>query len=191
MTVLKRPDAVPYIATWSDEQCAGQVVVEDRRSGGIAYLDERPGDRDEWGVLWRRVESRPGGGRPEFAQVHARRQRYVMRHLRCQVCGRPADVNEQGVLWLLKDDRGAWPRRPERMAATHPPVCLPCARVAAELCPHLSGRHIAVRVRRPEVVGVYGALYAPGGGRGRPQPVGERSSRTPIRRCGGWSRRSW
>ena len=106
-----------------------------------------------------------GHGRPEFGRVHPGRQRRAMLRLLCQVCGGPADRTERGVLWLLKDDRGDWPGRPEGLAATHPPVCLPCARVSARLCPHLRGGPVAVRVRDLRVRGVYGALYQGTGSR--------------------------
>ena len=82
-----------------------------------------------------------------------------MRRLLCQVCGSSADRTEQGVLWLLGDDRGDWADWPEEMAATHPPVCLPCAHAAVRLCPYLRRKFVAVRVRRPEVSGVHGRLY--------------------------------
>ncbi|MFJ6214576.1 hypothetical protein ACIQGZ_14760 [Streptomyces sp. NPDC092296] len=150
---------VPFIAAWSGERPERRPVLEDPYTGGIAYQREVFGDRDDHGVLWSRNDSRPGLGQPVYARVHPHRQRYVMRGLRCQICAGPADRNRLGVLWLLHDDRGDWPGWPEEMAATHPPVCLPCARLAARLCPHLVGHHIAVRVRRPEVCGVHGQYY--------------------------------
>ncbi|AXI78989.1 hypothetical protein [Peterkaempfera bronchialis] len=169
MTASKRPGTVPYIASWSGEKRCTGAVVEDRRSPGrIAYRDERPDDRDEYGVLWARADSRPTRGRPQYGLVHPRRQRHAMRNLRCQVCDGPADTDERGTLWLLGDDRGDWPGWPEEMAATTPPLCLPCARLSVRLCPHLRGRHIAVRVRNPEIAGVYGALYLPRPDRARP-----------------------
>ncbi|WP_229759270.1 hypothetical protein [Peterkaempfera bronchialis] len=176
--------AVPYIASWSGEKRCTGAVVEDRRSPGrIAYRDERPDDRDEYGVLWARADSRPTRGRPQYGLVHPRRQRHAMRNLRCQVCDGPADTDERGTLWLLGDDRGDWPGWPEEMAATTPPLCLPCARLSVRLCPHLRGRHIAVRVRNPEIAGVYGALYLPRPDRARPTAAPTRPSPTPTPPC--------
>ncbi|MFJ6213885.1 hypothetical protein ACIQGZ_11225 [Streptomyces sp. NPDC092296] len=160
---------VPYIATWSSEKRYTRELVADPATGRIAYRDERPGDRDAHGVLWTRVDSRPTRGRPQLGLVHPRRQRHAMRNLRCQVCDGPADVNELGSLWLLRDERGKWPGWPERMAATDPPLCLPCARVSVRLCPHLRGRYVAVRVKHPEVAGVYGGLYLAHPGQTRPR----------------------
>jgi hypothetical protein len=85
-----------------------------------------------------------------------------MRRLLCQVCGGPADRNDDGVLWVLKDDRDDWQGWPEGMAATHPPVCVGCARLSARACPHLRGGFVAVRVRDAGQCGAYGCLYLPG-----------------------------
>ncbi|MFJ6212788.1 hypothetical protein ACIQGZ_05575 [Streptomyces sp. NPDC092296] len=163
---------VPYIATWSSEKRHHESLVVHPVTGRLAYRDERPGDRDEHGVLWVRADCRPKRGRPQFGLVHPRRQRHAMRDLRCQVCDGPADVDGLGSLWLLRDERGVradWPAWPEGMAATDPPLCLPCARVSVRLCPHLRGRYVAVRVRDAQVAGVYGGLYFPKSGGGRPR----------------------
>jgi hypothetical protein len=152
---------VPYITTWSGEQPLPTQVIQGRVSG-IAFADETFGDRDEHGVLWRRVPSRPGNGRPHFGQVHPLRQRRTMRRLLCQVCAGPADQSERGTLWLVPDHRGDWPQWPEHMAATEPPVCLPCARTSIRACPALRESHVAIRVGRSEISGVYGAFYRPG-----------------------------
>jgi hypothetical protein len=82
-----------------------------------------------------------------------------MSHLLCQVCAGPADRTEDGVLWLLPDHRDDWASWPKGMAAVEPPVCLPCVRTAARLCPALRKGAAAVRVRRYPVVGVRGALW--------------------------------
>jgi hypothetical protein len=137
-------------------------------SRGIAYPDEDFHDRDAEGALWRRVPSRQGQGRPEFARVHTLRQRRVMRNLRCQICAGPADRTEQGVLWLLHDDREDSPDWPENVTAAHPPLCLPCAVRSVQSCPHLRDQYVPVRVRNPEMHGVYGVLYR--AGRVTPEP---------------------
>ncbi|MFE1959889.1 hypothetical protein [Streptomyces sp. NPDC059479] len=156
----RRPETVPYITAWSAERAPAPIVTG-RPRVGVAYEDEDLFDRDGEGVLWTRALSRPGQGRPVFGDVHPLRQRRAMRRLLCQVCGGPADRNEQGVLWLLGDHREDWPGWPENMAATHPPVCLPCAGQSVQACPHLGRGFAAVRVRSPRVSGVYGARYHP------------------------------
>lgn len=157
-----RYGVVPYIASWSGERRRAATV---RRAGahrGIIYADEGPYDRDEHGVLWIRSLLRPGVGSPRFGAVHPARQRRAMRKLLCQVCAEPANRTEEGVLWLLSDAREDWPDWPENMAATHPPVCLPCAEKSRRLCPSLRPGNVAVRVRSPQVEGVFGIRYAPG-----------------------------
>jgi hypothetical protein len=149
---------VPYITTWSTEQPIATTLIE-RPWSGIGYADEILGDRDENGVLWQRMTSAPGQGRPLFGKVHPLRQRRAMRRLLCGVCGGPPDRTDAGVLWLLRDYRDDWPGWPERMAAVEPPVCLPCARVSVRACPALRRGHVAVRVGRSTVEGVYGIRY--------------------------------
>jgi hypothetical protein len=154
---------VPYITTWSAEQLIPATVVEHPWSG-IAYADETLGDRDNNGVLWRRVPSRPGRGRPQFGKVHPLRQRRAMRRLLCGVCGGPPDRTDAGILWLIRDYRDDWPGWPEGMAATEPPVCLPCAEISIRACPALRKGHVPVRVGQSAVVGVYGIRYQAGQG---------------------------
>jgi hypothetical protein len=156
---------VPYITAWSEERTRQVLVVG--RGSGIGYADETLIDRDDRDVLWTRTPSRPGHGRPEFRTVHPLRQRRAMRRLLCQVCARPADRDEQGVLWLLRDDREDWQGWPEGIANTYPPVCLSCARMSIRLCPALRQSRIAVRARRFPLAGVYGLRYRPA----RPVPV--------------------
>lgn len=152
---------VPYISSWSNEHPFPMTVVG-HPHGGIAYADETINDRDRNGVLWTRIASCPGEGRPRFGQAHSVRQRRAMRNLLCQVCARPADRNDDGVLWLLKDHRDDWPQWPERMACSEPPICLPCAHTASRVCPALRKGHVAVRVGHSRIAGVYGILYQPG-----------------------------
>lgn len=168
----RRPGIVPYIASWTAERRPLDPVVASMRHGGIAYVDEVPHDRDSHGVLWRRSTLRPGKGRPRYGAVHSARQRRSMRKLLCQICAEPADRTTEGFLWLLGDDRDDWKGWPENMAATHPPVCLPCSAIAVLLCPYLARGYVAVRVRAPQVGGVYGALYCPNPS-GPPQPVSD------------------
>jgi hypothetical protein len=154
---------VPYITAWSDEKPLPNDVIV-RPGVGIAFADETSRDRDSNGVLWTRVPSRPGQGRPVFGQTHSRRQRRAMRRLLCQVCGCPADRNKDGVLWLLRDHREDWENWPEGMASTEPPVCMKCAVLAARMCPALRSGHVAIRVRRFPISAVRGVRYRPAGG---------------------------
>ena len=152
------------ITAWSAERSPHPQVIA-LPGEGLAYPNELPYDRDPDGILWTRMTLQRGHGRPEFGRVHPGRQRRAMRKLLCQVCGGPADRTKDGVLWLLNDARGDWPRWPEGLAATHPPVCRPCARASTRLCPHLRGGSVAVRVKDFRVRGVYGTLYRRTGSR--------------------------
>ncbi|MFJ2212779.1 hypothetical protein ACIQVO_18020 [Streptomyces sp. NPDC101062] len=151
---------MPYITGWSAERAPVIRVVEKAR--GIGYADEQAYDRDSDGVLWTRIPSLPGRGRPEFGRVHALRQRRAMVRTLCQVCGGPADRNEDGVLWMLGEDpadRGSWP---DDLVTTHPPLCAPCAVQSVRVCPRLREQCVALRVRSFAPMGVRGALYRPG-----------------------------
>ena len=159
-----RSDGVPFITRWTGEDDAPSPVVERRDGRGIRYADERAYDRVD-GILWARVPSQPGRGKPEFGVVHSLRQRLAMNGLLCQVCGQSADRNADGVLWLVDAERDDL--RPGDERTSHPPVCLPCARWSVHACPHLRRAWVAVRVRSFALCGVNGALYAPG----RPAPV--------------------
>lgn len=151
----------PYVAGWSAEQDLPCRVVE-LPGRGIGYADELLGDRDQHGVLWQRAALRPGAGRPEFAKVHPLRQRRAMRRLLCQVCAGPADQNDSGFLWLLRDHRDDWPHWPEGMGVVEPPVCVPCAVLSLRHCPALRRGAVAVRAGEFPIAGVRGALYRKG-----------------------------
>ncbi|HEX5405956.1 MAG TPA: hypothetical protein VFX16_27080 [Pseudonocardiaceae bacterium] len=165
-TVTNRTPIVPYIATWSEEYEPSLKLVE-RPGIGLGFADETAADRDRDGVLWNRTVMLPGQGRPRFAVIHPLRQRRVMRRLFCQVCGNPADRDEQGVLWLLPDLRDSQVGWPEGMIVAEPPVCAACAVLAGRLCPHLRRGNVMVRARRFPLSGVKGFVYRPG----RPHPV--------------------
>ncbi|MEU7476846.1 hypothetical protein AB0A63_12750 [Lentzea sp. NPDC042327] len=151
----------PYITSWSAELEVPSKVVE-RPGFGVGYANETFGDRDARGVLWQRPGVRLGVGKPEFGKVHPLRQRRAMRKLLCQVCAEPADRNDDGVLWLLRDHEDDWPGWPDGMACTEPPVCVRCVAVSLRLCPALRRGAVAVRVRQFAVAGVHGALYRRG-----------------------------
>jgi hypothetical protein len=152
----------PYIASWSEERRELATVIE-RRGRGIGYADETLYDRDRHGVLWLRSPVNQGVGEPEFARVHPLRQRRAMNRLLCNVCAKPADRSDEGVLWLLRDYRDDWPGWPEHMAINEPPVCVPCARRASRMCPAMRKGAVAVRARRYSIAGVRGRLYQPTG----------------------------
>ncbi|WP_232792188.1 hypothetical protein [Actinacidiphila yeochonensis] len=153
---------MPFIASWTSESAEQPEVVQ--RRGRLAYLNERPYDRDGDGILWRRVPSSPGKGKPQYGKVHFLRQRQAMGGLLCQVCGRPAghDSDGDGLLWLLGDAPDPQGACPSELVTGHPPVCLACARQSVRSCPHLRQRYTAVRVRRFALSGVHGVLYRPG-----------------------------
>ena len=151
---------VPYITAWTGERLEQPLVVP-MRGGGVTFDDLVFGRRDPKSVLWLPWALRPGDGRPDYSRVHGPRQRRAMRMQLCQVCSGPADLNEQGRLFLLEDNRhiDGWP---EREVTVHPPVCLRCAPIALRLCPHLRDRAVAVRARQVVADGVYGTLYTAG-----------------------------
>jgi hypothetical protein len=152
---------VPYIAQWSREyynSTSRPRLVQTAQ--GLGYADETSADRVH-GVLWKRAPSRPGIGEAEYLLMHPLRQRQAMLELLCQVCGGPADQNEQGTLWLLPDHRGDWPDWPNRMGNTQPPLCRRCARISARTCPALRGRFVAIR-GHSTIAGVSGEYYLPG-----------------------------
>ncbi|MFB7273968.1 hypothetical protein [Streptomyces sp. NPDC056244] len=158
---VRRPDIVPYIACWSSEhRPQGTLVV---RGGGIAYADEGPYERDDLGVLWKRVGISPGKGRPEFGNVHFLRQRRAMRKLLCQICGGPSDRTDDGTLWIVGEDADYPELHKPGFVTTHPPLCVPCAVTSVGACPHLRKRHVALRVKTFVVAGVHGVVYQPNG----------------------------
>lgn len=166
---------VPYITPWTGEREPDFKVVE-RRSGGIGYARESVLDRDELGVLWSRLSSAPGRGRPAWGDVHPMRQRRAMARLLCQVCTEPADRNADGVLWLWKDHRDHWRGWPEDMWMPEPPVCRSCARLAVRLCPSLRPGAVAIRSGECPVIGVSGLVFQPD----RRGPVPTRHTNVPY-----------
>lgn len=149
---------VPYIGSWTGERrCSVQLGW---RAGRLAYADEIPIDRDEWGVLWERRTGRIGHGRPLFIDVHPLRQRRVMARLLCQVCAQAAHHTEKGSLWLLPGDRAETFDSTEDLIIDHPPLCVQCARTSVRLCPAMRPHYLAVRAHS-EVYGATGLVYRP------------------------------
>ncbi|WP_037733431.1 hypothetical protein [Streptomyces megasporus] len=156
---LPRPTTIPYVAQWSGERDLTPLVVA--RGPGIAYRmgEEVPQDRYD-GVLWARRSFDQGKGTARLAYTHPQRQRRAMAKLLCQVCAKPASRTKDGVLWLVEDDRGAWPDWPEGLATAHPPLCVPCAGTSLDECHHwLREKAVVVRSRASQVSGVLGAPY--------------------------------
>ncbi|RKN45747.1 hypothetical protein [Streptomyces hoynatensis] len=155
---------VPYAAPWSGEEVqTGSGLVLRPDGNGIGYRDETPADRDRHGVLWARMTDSPGSGRPNYRTMHIQRQRACMLGLLCQVCGGPADRDAKGWLFVLRqppphEDTPGWP---EGLLCTKPPVCRPCAHLAAHHCPHLE-RPVRIRSRKPRVWGVFGGAFDAG-----------------------------
>jgi hypothetical protein len=152
----------PYVTASTAEQDLNCSLVVRPGGTGIGYTNELPGDRDQFGVLWQKVAERTTEGKPEFARVHPARQRRAMSELLCQVCAEPADRTPEGVLWLLRDHRGDWPRWPEGVASVEPPICARCVAMSLRRCPALQRGAVAVRVRDFAVAGVRGTLYQSG-----------------------------
>jgi hypothetical protein len=151
---------VPYIGSWTGEEQLPTRVVQ-RPEGGIGFADETLVDRDEWGVLWTRMSSRIGDGRPLFTTLHPLRQRRAMRRLLCQVCARPADRTDKGLLWLVPGTGNDGPRWLEGMITTQPPLCVACAKVSIGACPALRPGYVAVRAWT-RLCGVTGVRFQPG-----------------------------
>jgi hypothetical protein len=163
---------VPYAVAWSDELSAiGSALTVRSDGSGLAYRDETPQDRDRHGMLWDRMTRSPGTGQPRHGLIHTHRQRHVMEHLLCQVCGGPADRTSQGWLFLIADtdtdtDSGSGERAarrpdwPEGAVSTKPPICLPCADLALRHCPHLTDPAF-FRCRTPRPWGVRGGFHFP------------------------------
>lgn len=150
---------VPHITAWRDERLPQPPVIATQ--SGIIYAGT-PVDRGrgEDGLLWKLWDDIQGSGEPLWKDVHPGRQRRAMRELLCQVCGDPADRDERGVLWLLEDMRDEGQKWPNGYFTVHPPVCRPCAPIAAAQCPHLQKQGVvAVRVATPILDAVYGRRY--------------------------------
>jgi hypothetical protein len=161
---------VPYVTSWSEEKKLPAEIIMRTSMGfgfGIGFADEAAADRDRDGVLWTRKPDRHGEGRPEFGNVHSRRQRRAMRLLLCQVCAQPADRDEDGVLWLLPDYYAEAEGWPEGYDLAEPPICRSCVPIATRLCPALRRGHLGIRARSASVCGVRGLVYGPN----RPAPT--------------------
>ncbi|MDI5973119.1 hypothetical protein POF50_027875 [Streptomyces sp. SL13] len=159
---------VPFITAWSGEVRAQPRLVW--RGDRIGFANERPRDRDAFGVLWRRAANKPGQGKPLFGTTHAGRQRRAMGGLLCQVCGTPTrpEATDDGVLFLLSRTDYEWQPWPAPIKITHPPVCIRCVPVSLSACPHLRDDYVGIRCRAPRLYGVSGVMHMPRSG---PVPI--------------------
>jgi hypothetical protein len=157
---------VPYVAAWSHEAstdvAAPYLISRTNVFTGrvqVRYLDERPEDRDERGMLWHRVSENPGSGEPLFAQLHTTRQRRVMQAGRCQVCAGPANV------WMTSES--LWHEHLATFGAGapfqsfDPPVCLACAQRAQKFCPAMGRGHVFLAPRAWVITLVRGLMLDP------------------------------
>ncbi|MFI9627431.1 hypothetical protein [Streptomyces sp. NPDC052042] len=152
----------PYVASRTTEHPVreSELTIEFALNGPrIAYRSPRPTDRDHHGNLWVRMQESTGG-RVRYECMHVQRQRACMEGMLCQICGGPADRNEQGWLfldWRRPDSPPSWP---EKSITSMPPLCNEHARVSVRQCPFLrTADHAVLRVRKPQLYGVSGAVY--------------------------------
>lgn len=163
---------VPSITRWSQEEYDNHLTASvdaDGRMQGIVYPVELPSDRVN-GVLVLRCTGEATGV-PRWDSPHPGRQHHLMLHLRCRVCGGPADRTDEGHLWLLPRPTtpGGRPRTlgaswPEGAVVEHPPMCAPHALSSPTHCQALDGA-LLVRAREAPVWGVAGVRFPsdPGG----------------------------
>ncbi len=157
-------EKVPFITAWRGETFASPRVVW--RGQRIGYTNERPYDRDAFGVLWRRVTNKPGQGKPEYKVVHHTRQRRAMGGLLCQVRAKPTrpEVTDEGILFLLGRREYEFAPWPEPIDTTHPPRC---DAVCGDGCHRVPSPSRPLRRRPlpcPHLYGVSGIMHMPGVG---------------------------
>ncbi|MFK0015732.1 hypothetical protein [Streptomyces sp. NPDC091027] len=158
--MMSRPTVEPFVITYEDEQPGplSDLTIEFTPTPRLAYKVMRPVDRDRRGVLWARVDPGPGDGRPIFDAMNSERQRECMYYMLCQVCAEPASRTQDGYLfldWRMPQDPPTWP---EGSLTNMPPLCVGCARVAVEQCPHAE-KFVQLRVKLPRLWGASGTHY--------------------------------
>ncbi|WP_330174099.1 hypothetical protein OG875_11305 [Streptomyces sp. NBC_01498] len=157
------PRATPYVAARSAEQASklAELTVEFGPKGArLAYTRPRPGDRDSHGNLWVRMEAPGDPGGVLYDSMHPARQRACMERMLCQVCAEPADRDKDGRLfidWRREDSPPTWP---ERSLTAMPPLCAAHVQLSLRQCPFpRRTEHAVLRVRKPLLYGVSGALH--------------------------------
>jgi hypothetical protein len=157
------PGIVPYIAGWSEERLLRPELVVSHREApfpSLGYADETPHDRDSFGQLWARPLLLPKRrrGEPRFERVHPYRQRRAMLNMMCQVCSM-IPASDGPYFFLLRSTGG--PVR-EGELTTSPPVCVPCAGIAIQLCRALrGGQWVAAWAGQAPAWGVAGVVHHP------------------------------
>lgn len=117
---------IPFVAAWEHEQ---PDIQHDLLAGmGAVYT----------GRLDHRAEAKAGAlGKVLLGQMAPQRQRYVMAHGLCQVCGR--QMVHKIMLGHMQH------HGPDKLLACDEPPCCPvCALLAIEFCPY-AGREWAAR----------------------------------------------
>lgn len=95
------------------------------------YLDEKPGDRDQHGILWLR-EGQDLDAEPIYDQVNGHRQAICMIARLCQVCAAPVAKPTDFIM----PGSQMHPLLMTEMTQT-PPVCPACIDEVKEECPAL------------------------------------------------------
>ncbi|WP_328914763.1 MULTISPECIES: hypothetical protein [unclassified Streptomyces] len=161
---------VPFITLRENEHDVSDrsLALRPFRNGlGLCYADEHDDDRDPSGILHARVTQTRNPtnwptGKPRWKQVHPTRQRECATHMLCHVCKEQPSRNEMGILFIDVLGPKARPEaaRLEGMRTFQPPVCLPHAKTAIDLCPHLQrNTFVAMRVATPRLTGMLGTPY--------------------------------
>ncbi|MFB7741916.1 hypothetical protein [Streptomyces sp. NPDC056132] len=163
---INRPMVRPFVVAFDDEQGGrlSDLTVEFTPKPRLAYKVMQADDRDRGGVLWARTDRPPlkdtSRSNPIFNSMDPERQREAMHDLLCQVCSEPASRTTEGWLfldWPMPQDPPTWP---EGSLTNMPPLCVTCARLAVEQCPH-AATFTPLRVRLPRLWGVSGDAYRP------------------------------
>lgn len=110
---------IPFVAAWEKEPPS------------IAYDPCVKADAVYSGQVDHRKQALSGGlGKVLLGQMSPQRQRYVMVHGLCQVCGKKLITK---VALGIFSDRG-----PDKLPSfDEPPCCAECALIALEMCPHV------------------------------------------------------
>ncbi|WP_018565522.1 hypothetical protein [Streptomyces sp. PsTaAH-124] len=151
----------PYLAGYSRETPLPLALVRDPVRDRLAYADETPYDRDSWGTLWTRTAMPPRGrrGSPRPRAVHPYRQRRAMLDLWCPICKQPVDPGYTGPYLFLRRAEGGPVCEGEHTGS--PPLHLPCAAVAVQVCPDLRDCWTAAWARHAPYWGVTGDVHDP------------------------------
>ncbi|WP_320784215.1 hypothetical protein [Streptomyces sp. CRN 30] len=147
---------VPFITPWSAETPRTPQLKAARRR--LAYTDETIHDR-HGDVLWIRTPYARGTGAPEFAGIHAMRQRQAITRDLCMICGVSVSGYCGGKYLFLLAARDGRPIREGEVTAV-PPIHPHCARIATQHCPHLRRGWAAALVAYAPNWGVAGICYS-------------------------------